>query len=69
MDLVEAVKARKSIRGYKADPVPVEILREILEVATRAPSADNSQPWEITVITGKVLNDLADANVEALNSG
>jgi nitroreductase len=69
MDLVEAVKARNSIRGYKADPVPKAILREILEVAVRAPSADNSQPWEITVITGKVLKAVAEANVEALNTG
>jgi len=69
MDLVEAIKARKSIRGYKADPVPEEILREILEVAVRAPSADNSQPWEITVITGKVLKAFAEANVEAMNLG
>ncbi len=69
MDLVEAIKTRKSIRGYKKDPVPQKILQEILEVATRAPSADNSQPWEITVITGKVLKDVAEANVEALNSG
>ena len=69
MDLVEAIKARKSIRGYKDVPVPREILKEILEVATRAPSADNSQPWEITVITGKILRDIAEANVEALNSG
>ncbi len=69
MDLVEAIKARKSIRGYKDDPVPQEILRKILEVATCAPSADNSQPWEITVITGKILKDIAEANVEALNSG
>jgi nitroreductase len=69
MDLVEAIKARKSIRGYKDDPVAPEILRKILEVATCAPSADNSQPWEITVITGKILKDIAEANVEALNSG
>jgi nitroreductase len=69
MDLVEAVKARKSIRAYKPDPVPKQILREILEIATRAPSADNSQPWEITVITGKTLMDVAEANVAALKSG
>jgi nitroreductase len=69
MDLVEAIKARKSIRGYKDDPVPKDILRKILEVATCAPSADNSQPWEITVISGKILKNIAEANVEALNSG
>ncbi|MEW6184181.1 MAG: nitroreductase [Thermodesulfobacteriota bacterium] len=69
MDLMKAIKARKSIRGYKPDPVPQKILRDILETAVRAPSADNSQPWEITVITGKVLRDLARANVQALLSG
>jgi len=69
MDLVEAIEARKSIRAYKSDPVPQEILREILEIATRAPSADNSQPWEITVITGQILKDIAEANVAALKSG
>jgi nitroreductase len=69
MDLGEAVKTRKSIRGYKKDLVPKEILREILEVATRAPSADNSQPWEITVITGKVLEGIAEANMAALKAG
>jgi nitroreductase len=69
MDLAEAIKLRKSIRGYKTDPVPQEVLEEILKVAVRAPSADNSQPWEITVITGRVLKDIAEANVAALNAG
>ena len=69
MDLVEAIKARKSIRAYKSDPVPKEILEKILEIATRAPSADNSQPWEIMVITGKILKDIAEANLTALKSG
>ena len=65
MDLMKTLKARKSIRGYKSNPVPQKILREILETAVRAPSADNSQPWEITVITGQVLRDLALADLLA----
>jgi nitroreductase len=69
MELLEAIKSRKSIRGYKTEPVPKEILRSILEAAVRAPSADNSQPWEITVISGKVLKDIAEANVEAISTG
>lgn len=69
MDLIEAIKTRKSIRAYKTDPVPAAILREILEMAVHAPSADNSQPWEIVVITGKVLKAVAEANEEALNAG
>ena len=69
MDIVEAICSRKSIRGYKSDPVPKEILREILEIATRAPSALNTQPWEITVVTGKVLDNIKQGSIEMLNSG
>ena len=69
MDIVEAIRTRKSIRGYKSDPVPKEILKEIFEIATRAPSSDNCQPWEITVITGDVLENIRKANIEALTTG
>lgn len=69
MDIVEAIKERKSIRGFKPDPIPKEVIREILETASRAPSAMNIQPWEFTVITGDVLKNIRQANVEKLNSG
>lgn len=69
MDILEAIRARKSIRGYKPAPVPKEILREIIDIATRAPSTANTQPWEITVISGKVLNKIKQANINLLNSG
>jgi nitroreductase len=69
MDIEEAIKARKSIRKYKPDPVPKEILREILQIAQRAPSAMNTQPWEFVVITGEVLEHIKRVNVEKLNTG
>ena len=69
MDIVEAVRSRKSIRGYKPDPVPKEILKEILDIATRSPSGMNTQPWEFTVITGEVLDNIKRGNVEMLGSG
>jgi len=69
MDVIEAVKKRKSIRGYKPDPVPKEVLEEILELASHAPSAMNTQPWEFTVLTGEVLENVRQSNVELLNSG
>ena len=69
MDVIEAVKARKSIRGYKPDPVPKEVLEQILEVASRAPSAMNTQPWEFTVLAGEVLENVRRSNVELVNSG
>ena len=69
MDVIEAVKKRKSIRGYKPDPVPKEVLKQILELASHAPSAMNTQPWEFTVLTGDVLENVKRSNVELLNSG
>ena len=69
MDIVEAVKKRKSIRGYKPDPVPEETLQQILELASRAPSSMNTQPWEFTVLAGDVLENVRRSNVELLNSG
>ena len=69
MDIMEAVKTRKSIRDFMPDPVPRAELREILKIANRAPSASNAQPWEFIVIGGNVLEDIRNANVEKLNSG
>ena len=61
MELLEAIKSRKSIRGYKATPVPKETLARILEIAIRAPSYDNAQPWGFAILGGKALNDLKEA--------
>ena len=69
MDVVEAIRTRKSIRGYKPDPVPREVLTEILQIATRAPSSMNTQPWEFTVIAGDVLKNVKKASVEKFNAG
>ena len=69
MDILAAIRKRKSIRGYKPDPVPQEILREIIEIAERAPSAMNTQPWEITVVTGKILDNIRQSQIELLKAG
>jgi len=69
MDIIEALRSRKSIRGYKPDQVPKEILKEILEIASRSPSAKNAQPWEITVVAGEVLEQIKRGNLEMLASG
>ena len=69
MDVIEAIRKRKSIRGYKPAPVPRQVLEQILESASRAPSAMNTQPWEFTVLTGEALENARRSNVELLNSG
>lgn len=69
MDLIEAIKKRKSIRDYKSDPVPRETIKEILEISCRAPSSVNSQPWEFIVLTGDALDRIRQDNVERLRRG
>ena len=69
MDIIEALTKRKSIRGYKPDPVPRHVLEQILELASHAPSAMNTQPWEFTVLTGEALEKVRRSNIDLLNSG
>ena len=48
----EVIRSRRSVRGFLPTPVPQETILEILDVATRAPSGTNTQPWKVTVVTG-----------------
>jgi len=68
VNIIEAIRTRKSIRDFTADPVPQHILKKILEIASRAPSAENSQPWEFTVVSGDILDTIRKANIEKLKS-
>jgi len=58
------VRGRRSIRGYRPDPVPKALIREILELAMRAPSSLNTQPWNFYVITGDPLDRIRKENTE-----
>ena len=69
MDIIEAMRRRMSVRGYKKDQVPREVLEGIIEIARRSPSALNTQPWEITIVAGDILDRIREANVEMLASG
>ncbi|MEQ8297203.1 MAG: nitroreductase [Nitratireductor sp.] len=62
----EAITSRRSVRAYLPDPVDDETIRDILKVASRAPSGTNMQPWKVYVTTGEKKRQLADA---ILNSG
>jgi nitroreductase len=50
MDVLEAIKGRRSIRAYKGDNVSSEIVQKLIEAATWAPSAGNIQPWEFIIV-------------------
>ena len=57
----EAITSRRSVRAFLPDPVNEETVREILEVAARAPSGTNMQPWKVYVVTGKTKHAISDA--------
>ncbi|MDF1802920.1 nitroreductase [Thalassovita sp.] len=69
MELVQAMRERRSIRGYKPDPVPRELLEEIIELANRAPSSMNTQPWHFHVLTGEPLERVRRGNSERMLAG
>ncbi len=50
MDVHQAIKIRRSVRNYKAEPVPEEKLKKVLEAARLAPSAHNEQEWKFVVV-------------------
>lgn len=55
MNVTEAVRSRRSVRAFLDTPVPGNVLREVVELAARAPSGGNLQPWKLYVVGGEVL--------------
>ncbi|MFT4397196.1 nitroreductase [Gordonia lacunae] len=64
MQYDEVILGRRSIRGFTPDPVPRELIEEILALAMRAPSSMNTQPWNFHVITGEPLDRIRAGNTE-----
>lgn len=58
MDVLEAIKSRRSVRRYKEDQVPSELVERILDAARWAPTGGNIQPWRFIVVKDRVLLDL-----------
>jgi nitroreductase len=55
MDVAEAVRRRMSVRAFKPDPVPGDLVRALLEAAALAPSGGNLQPWRVYALAGAPL--------------
>ena len=64
MEFDHVMLGRRSIRGYKPDPVPRKLIEEVLQLAMRAPTSMNTQPWHFHVITGEPLNRIRAGNTE-----
>ncbi len=50
MDVFECIRTRRTVREFKPDPVPEEIVTRLLQAARWAPSSSNSQPWHFVVV-------------------
>ncbi len=64
MEFSKVISERRSIRGYLDKPVPRALVREVLELAMRAPTSLNTQPWNFYVVAGDVLDRIRKGNVE-----
>jgi nitroreductase len=65
MDLIKAIRERKSIRAFKPDPIPKERIEDVLNLALHAPSAINLQPWEFIVVAGEERERLSRRLIKA----
>ena len=60
MEVFEAIRGRRSVRRYTDQPVSCELIDQILEAGTWAPSAKNIQPWRFIVVQGEHKDRLAE---------
>ena len=56
----EAIVSRHSVRAFLDTHVSPEVIKDILRVASRAPSGTNTQPWKVYVVTGKKRDEMVD---------
>ena len=66
MELTQAVLSRWSCRAFKPDPVPTDVILDILSIASHAPSYMNTQPWEVVVVTGQKLAEVNHRRLEII---
>jgi len=55
-----AITSRMSTRAFTAQPVPRETIEQLLQVASRAPSGTNTQPWKVYVLQGRSREELVN---------
>ena len=65
----DMVQERRSVRGYREDRVPRDVIEEIIEIAGGAPSSMNTQPWHFHVLTGEPLDLIREGNTERMVNG
>lgn len=69
MNVSEAIKQRRTIRGFKKDPVPDELIKEIFSLAQHSASNCNTQPWHVAVVSGEKRYQLEKKLIAEIMSG
>jgi nitroreductase len=69
VDVLDAIKTRKSIRAFTQQPVPVDVLKKILEISQRSPSGTNTQPWRVYLCAGDVKRAITSDVLAAVRAG
>lgn len=69
MDAIECIKTRMSIRKFKPDQVPADLLLKVIDIAKWSPSYKNSQPWEVVVVSGAKKEALTTMLIDLLEKG
>ncbi|HSQ78854.1 MAG TPA: nitroreductase [Nitrospirota bacterium] len=68
MVVLDALNTRFTVRAFRPDPIDRETLERVMEAALRSPSWANTQPWEVYVAGGEVLNRLREAYLTNLKN-
>lgn len=76
MDVFQAMREMRAMRHLKPDPVPRDVIREVIECATHAPTGGNTQNWRFVVVTdpekrrklGEIYRDGVDWYVTKVNT-
>ena len=69
MDAVECIRTRMSIRKFKPEPVPMTLLKTVVDLAKWSPSYKNTQPWEVVIVSGKKKEELSEILIGLVENG
>ncbi|MBP3221076.1 MAG: nitroreductase [Neisseriaceae bacterium] len=67
-EIDQIIRSRRSIRAFTSQAVDNELLKNILETASYAPSGTNTQPWKVYVVTGETKDKICNAVIEVVEN-
>jgi nitroreductase len=64
MDAISAISSRTSVRQFRSDPIPHQVILQLLDCAVRAPNHKLTEPWRFVVLTGEARDRLAEIRAQ-----